>query len=145
MGVVIYKHKKDFFRLQNLFDEFAYEVNRKLDWFHCGAAIGGLIQSKIAECLVCEHKGVPIAMLIYSYFPNLFSGELESTELVFYVSKRYRGLKCAVHLLDEAEKRQKEKGCKKINMVSLKMDDNASKIYMKRGFSFSELCMSKDI
>lgn len=137
--------KKQMKELQPICEAFAAVAKKNLNWKHWLGAVGGLVQNGIADCLVLYHDQKICGALIWSYFPDLVSGELCATEALWYVKPKNRGDKGTLLLLDMMEKKAKDKGVKTLSMVSMAcLRDNAlGAFYERRGFKKAETVYSK--
>lgn len=137
--------KKQMKDLKPICEAFADAAEKNLDWKHWHGAVGGLVQNGIAECLALYHNQDICGVLIWSYFPDLVSGELSATEALWYVKPENRGDKGTLLLLDMMEKKAKDKGVKTLSMVSMAgLRDNAlGAFYERRGLKKAETVYSK--
>lgn len=130
--------------LKSMAYAFAVSTGRTLNFDHWHQSIKGLLEHGIADgcALVCD--GNIVGALIWSYFPCLVSGELQATELCWYVDPDHRG-KDAILMLDFMEVNARSKECKQINMVHLDVEgsDRIKRLYKIRGFSLKETAYGK--
>ena len=90
-------------KLHPLCIEFAKLAEKKLNWEHWHSAVGGLVQNKLASCLVLKDGNMIVGMLCWSYFPDLITAELSATEICWYIDPEYRSLENAKIMIDAME------------------------------------------
>lgn len=137
--IKIYENS-DFIKLiKPLCEGFSESINKKLDWEFWSKSIKALCDNGIAKGLIAfNDDNEVIGMLVFTFFPDLISGELNSTEICFYVVPKYRKSTIAIELLDTMINFSKVKFVKNINLTHFSCDERISSLYERKGFVLFE-------
>lgn len=134
MGKIIQlKNKNQIFGLRALCQEFANITEKNLNWNHWFGTVGSLFNAKIADGLVVLSDNEYVGMLIWSYFPDLISGELSATETAFYVKPEFR-TNVGSDLLDKMISICAEKEVINVNMSHFYDSERIGTLYKRKGF-----------
>jgi len=133
--------------LKDLAFEFAKEGNKKLNWDHWCNVNSNLIKNKMSVSEAVYHKGNIIGFGIIHFFPDFISGETFAIDGAFFISQKYRGLKCAKLLLDVLEMHAKKENAKKIIMVAMDSisEGKAGVFFKRKGYKVTETFYEKDL
>lgn len=86
-----------------------------------------------------------VGFLVAGVTAPLFSDDLVSSELAWFVSKDHRGSRESLKLLSSYEEWAKEKGCKFVTMVDINTLENLEDFYSKKGYTLTEKTYVKEI
>lgn len=136
MSITLFKQKYCLDVVKPLCFEFAEKIDKKLNWDYYSQTVGALIDAGVTEVLVFEDGNFPIGMLIYTYFPDLITGEMHATELAWYCKPNKVG--AGVKLLDAMIANARQKECKQVNIVHMIDDDKVGGFLQKKGFNLYE-------
>lgn len=141
------KNKSSMKNLQPLCVEFAKMAEKKLNWKHWHSAVGGLVQNKLASCLVLKDGNVIVGMLCWSYFPDLITAELSATEICWYIDPDYRSPGNANLMINAMESEARIRQCKFINMVCLESIRSKAmgRFYITMGYRPIEQSFQKEL
>ena len=117
--------------------EFAALGGKKPNWEFWRNGTGSLIDNGVAECLIAYNKDAqPIGFLIYALFPDLISGELNATEMLWYADKN--SSLAGVRLLDKMIVCAKNKKCFNVNVTNMTFNPKVGDYLNKQGFIHTE-------
>lgn len=91
--------------------------------------------------LVSERAGALVGMLGYVLFPHFLSGELVAGEVFWWVEPEHRGE--GVKLLREAERRAKQRGALKLQMIA--PNEKVGALYQRFGYSYVESTFQRSL
>jgi len=91
--------------------------------------------------LVSERGGELVGMLGYFVYPHFISGEQTAGEVFWWVEPECRGE--GVKLLREAEKRARESGAEKMQMIA--PTDRVANLYKRLGYEFVEASYQRSL
>lgn len=94
---------------------------------------------------VIEEKGELVGFLVAGLVTPMFSDDIVSSELAWFVSPIHRGSSDSMRLLSRYEKWAKKKGCKFITMVDIDSLNNLEDIYSRRGYKLTEKTYVKEL
>jgi GNAT superfamily N-acetyltransferase len=91
--------------------------------------------------LVSEREGQLVGMFGYVLFPHFLSGEVIAGEVFWWVEPEHRGE--GLKLLRAAEKRAKEAGAQRMQMIA--PTDQVGAVYERCGYEFVESAYQKTL
>ena len=91
--------------------------------------------------LVSERAGQLVGMLGYFVYPHFISGEQTAGEVFWWVEPECRGE--GVKLLREAEKRARESGAERMQMIA--PTDRVANLYKRLGYEFVEASYQRSL
>jgi len=92
-------------------------------------------------CLLIEERGDVCGMICIVLFPHFISGELTAGEVAWWVDPEHRG--SGIKLVREAEKRAKEAGAKRLQMIAPTAQVGA--VYERLDYEFVESAYEKTL
>lgn len=94
---------------------------------------------------VIEKEGELVGFLVAGLVSPMFSDDVVSSELAWFVSKEHRGDSDSIKLLVQYEKWAKKQGCKFITMVDIDSLNSLEDFYSRRGYTLTEKTYVKEI
>ncbi len=91
--------------------------------------------------LVSERDGQVVGMIGYVLFPHFISGEMTASEAFWWVEPEHRG--DGIKLLREAEKRAKQAGALRMQMIA--PNDKVAQLYERFGYAFVESAYQRNL
>lgn len=123
-----------------------YKQGVEYDAEQCAALTHHLIDNGIV--LVAHHEGEPVALLLMVVGPMPFNPlAIVATEMVYYVSPKFRKGGLGFRMLKKAEGVAKAKNVKYISMIHLASvePERAEAVYNRMGYHKTETIFSKDL
>jgi GNAT superfamily N-acetyltransferase len=95
-----------------------------------------LLQQLIAGdgVLVSEREGRLVGMIGYVLFPHFLSAEMTAGEVFWWTEPEHRGI--GIRLLREAERRAKQAGAQRFQMIA--PNEQVASMYRRLGYGFVE-------
>lgn len=141
MGTIIkvYDHAGFMPHIKPLCYEFSKSIDKKLNWNHWKKTVSALIENGVGKGIVSfNDKNNVTGMLVFMFFPDLITGELNATEMCWYVSPQHRGKTVGIDLLDTMINLATDKKVSNINLTHLAEDNRVGEFYQKKGFKLFE-------
>lgn len=91
--------------------------------------------------LLSERNSQAVGMIGFVVYPHFLSGEVVAGEVFWWVEPEYRGE--GVKLLREAEKRVKQAGAHRMQMIA--PNDALASLYRRLGYGFIEAAYQKTL
>jgi hypothetical protein len=130
--------------LKDLVEQFAAEstlpeiFDSRMDFDGFSSVLKDLMTRDLADVIVTiDEQMMPIGVLIFTATPNLFTGDIEARELVWYVKPEYRGTRIAFDLFKAFEiSAVDDFNAKLLIMTHLEvsMPEKLKKVYKRRGY-----------
>ena len=95
--------------------------------------------------LVAEEDGDVGGMFIGGVTAPLFSEDIVSTELAWYMQPEYRKGRSGMEMLKQYEEWSKSKGCKFVTMIDIDPYNNLESLYTRKGYKVTEKTYVKEI
>lgn len=123
--------------IKNLCLDFSNLYSKSMNWEFWQKHMGALINAKISECLIAKSNEKIKGFLLYTFFPDLLTGELTATEMYWYAEKNNSLI--GVKLFNQFLINSKNKNAKKINVTHLTQTPEVGEFLKNKGFEKIEI------